>query len=943
MIKRLLMMSMCAAGVAVADGIYKDGWVDFNKNGTMDVYENPKADVDARVADLLGQMTIEEKTCQMCTLYGYQRVLADELPTPEWKEKVWKDGIAAIDEHLNGFRNWGLPAQTSEWCWPASKHAEAINMVQKWFVEETRLGIPVDFTNEGIRGIESFKATNFPTQLGIGHTWNRKLVRKIGGITGKEAKALGYTNVYAPILDVGRDQRWGRYEEVYGESPFLVAQLGIQMARGIQEDGGVASTAKHYCLYSNNKGAREGYSRCDPQFAPREGENIHMYPFREVIREAGILGVMSSYNDYDGVPIQGSHYWLTERLRGEFGFKGYVVSDSGAVTYLSDKHCTAKDYKESVEQSVMAGLNVRCTFRSPESYIMPLRELVAEGKVPMEQIDRMVTDVLYVKMKVGMFDQPYVDAEAADALVYNEENRKVSLQTARESIVLLKNQNNTLPLKREKIKKLAVIGPNADDSRYATTHYGPQMVDVTTALVGIKELVGDDMEVLYAKGCRTRDRRWPETEILPEPLTAEEQAGIDEAVEVAKQADQVIMVVGGNVDTCGENSSRTSLHLPGHQRALLQAVHKAGKPMVVVVISGRPLGINWCVKHVPAIVQSFYPGSEGGQALAEVLFGEVNPSAKLTVTIPKSAGQLLLNFPSKPAAQYPDGSAGINGSLYNFGHGMSYTKFSYSDLKIEPLAIKPDQPVNVSFAVENIGERAGTEVVQLYTHDMVSTVTTYEKNLRGFERVDLKPGEKKTVEFTIRPMDLELINRDWKRVVESGEFKVMAAAASDDVRLDGIFAVADNEEELQAEQTRIAKINELRAQNNFRMNKIRPLIKATDSNDNLYNLFDGKMGTRWYSGKRGVEIFVKLPAGVAPDQIQIKWYKGDERKYDFEVRYDSGGGQWMRSFKGESSGTTNELETYTFPKIDSRELKLTFNGSDENQYSTMYEIVIPGL
>ena len=286
--------------------IYHKDWIDLNKNGVKDVYEDPSADIDARVEDLLSQMTLEEKTCQMVTLYGYGRVLADPLPTPEWKAKLWKDGIGAIDEHLNGFRQWGMPIEMySPYLWPASTHAAALNEVQRFFIEDTRLGIPTDFTNEGIRGVEAYRATNFPTQLGLGHSWNRELIREVGRITGREGRLLGYTNVYAPILDVGRDQRWGRYEEVYGESPYLVGELGVQMALGMQTDFQVAATAKHFVAYSNNKGAREGMARVDPQMSPHEVENIHVRPWQEVISRAGILGAMVSYNDYDGEPVEG--------------------------------------------------------------------------------------------------------------------------------------------------------------------------------------------------------------------------------------------------------------------------------------------------------------------------------------------------------------------------------------------------------------------------------------------------------------------------------------------------------------------------------------------------------------------------------------------------------------------------------------------------------------
>ena len=322
--------------------IYKKTWIDFNKNGIKDVYEDPSAPIEARIADLLSQMTLEEKTCQMATLYGSGRVLKDAWPTAGWSAEIWKDGIGNIDEQANGLGKFG-----SEISYPYANSVKNRHTIQRWFVEQTRLGIPVDFTNEGIRGVESYRATNFPTQLGLGHTWNRDLIYKVGRITGREGRMLGYTNVYAPILDVGRDQRWGRYEEVYGESPYLVAELGIEMVKGMQYNHQVAATGKHFIAYSNNKGAREGMARVDPQMSPREVEMVHVYPFRRVIKEAGLLGVMSSYNDYDGFPIQSSSYWLTTRLRGEWGFRGYVVSDSDAVEYLYTKHGTAKDMKEA--------------------------------------------------------------------------------------------------------------------------------------------------------------------------------------------------------------------------------------------------------------------------------------------------------------------------------------------------------------------------------------------------------------------------------------------------------------------------------------------------------------------------------------------------------------------------------------------------------------------
>ena len=511
----------------VKSEMYKKGWTDFNKNGVKDVYEDPNASLDARIEDLLSQMTLEEKTCQMVTLYGYKRVLKDDLPTPEWKQMLWKDGIGAIDEHLNGFQQWGLPPSDNPYVWPASRHAWALNEVQRFFIEETRLGIPVDFTNEGIRGVESYRATNFPTQLGLGHTWNRELIRQIGLITGREARMLHAA--YHFNTQFGNEVR--RFS-IY----FLIASPTLVTAD--IEDGSVD------------------------------------------------IGISQ-----------------------HTGFQGYVVSDSDAVEYLYTKHSTAKDMKEAVRQSVEAGLNVRCTFRSPDSYVLPLRELVKEGGLSEEVINDRVRDILRVKFLVGLFDAPYqTDLAGADKEVEKAENEALALQASRESLVLLKNENNVLPLDINNVKKIAVCGPNADEEGYALTHYGPLAVEVTTVLEGIRQKTEGKAEVLYTKGCDLVDANWPESELIDYPMTDNEQAEIDKAVENARQADVAVVVLGGGQRTCGENKSRSSLDLPGRQLKLLQAVQATGKPVVLVLINGRPLSINWADKFVPAILEAWYPG-----------------------------------------------------------------------------------------------------------------------------------------------------------------------------------------------------------------------------------------------------------------------------------------------------------------------------------------------
>lgn len=896
--------------------MYHKGWIDFNKNGIKDIYEDPAATLDARIENLLQQMTLEEKTCQMVTLYGYKRVLKDALPTPEWKQMLWKDGIGAIDEHLNGFQQWGLPPSDNENVWPASRHAWALNEIQRFFVEDTRLGIPVDFTNEGIRGVESYKATNFPTQLGLGHTWNRELIHQVGLITGREARMLGYTNVYAPILDVGRDQRWGRYEEVYGESPYLVAELGIEMVRGLQHNHQVAATAKHFAAYSNNKGAREGMARVDPQMPPREVENIHIYPFKRVIREAGLLGVMSSYNDYDGIPIQGSYYWLTTRLRKEMGFRGYVVSDSDAVEYLYTKHNIAKDMKEAVRQSVEAGLNVRCTFRSPDSCVLPLRELVKEGGLSEEVINDRVRDILRVKFLIGLFDAPYqTDLAGADDEVEKEANEAVALQTSRESVVLLKNTDNTLPLNIDKIKKIAVCGPNADEEGYALTHYGPLAVEVTTVLEGIREKAQGKAEVLYTKGCDLVDAHWPESEIMEYPLTPDEQAEIDRAAANARQADVAVVVLGGGQRTCGENKSRTSLELPGHQLKLLQAVQATCKPVILILINGRPLSVNWADKFVPAILEAWYPGSKGGTAVADILFGDYNPGGKLTVTFPKTVGQIPFNFPYKPASQIdggknpgPDGNMSrINGALYPFGYGLSYTTFEYSDLEITPKVITPNQKATVRLKVTNTGKRAGDEVVQLYTRDILSSVTTYEKNLAGFERIHLKPGESKEIVFTLDRKHLELLNADMKWTVEPGEFAIMAGASSEDIRLNGILTVEDYQARLQALESQ---------------NPVSPVTASTDM-ENVLNVLDKQKNTVW-QGNKGDYITFALKNGSKINEVAIAFKRDNGLPAEFEIQLSGGGGQFLTVYSGTVS-QYGELISYPFKGTTASDLRILLN------------------
>ncbi|MCS3015650.1 glycoside hydrolase family 3 C-terminal domain-containing protein [Phocaeicola vulgatus] len=747
----------------------------------MDLYENPKAPLEDRVQDLLSQMTLEEKTCQMATLYGSGRVLKDALPQNNWKTEVWKDGIGNIDEEHNG-----LGAFKSEYSFPYAKHVNAKHTIQRWFVEKTRLGIPVDFTNEGIRGLCHDRATYFPAQCGQGATWNKKLIARIGEVEAKEAVALGYTNIYSPILDIAQDPRWGRCVETYGEDPYLVGELGKQMITSLQKYNLVA-TPKHFAVYSIPIGGRDGKTRTDPHVAPREMRTLYIEPFRMAFQEAGALGVMSSYNDYDGEPITGSYHFLTEILRQEWGFKGYVVSDSEAVEFISNKHKVADTYEDGIAQAVNAGLNIRTHFTPPADFILPLRKAVDNGKISQETLDKRVAEILRIKFRLGLFDNPYRgNGKQAEQIVHSKEHQAVSLEGARQSLVLLKNETNLLPLSKS-IRSIAVIGPNANEQTQLICRYGPANAPIKTVYQGIKELL-PHTEVIYKKGCDIIDPHFPESEILDFPKTAEEVQLMEEAIRAAKQAEVVVMVLEGNELTVREDRSRTSLNLPGRQEELLKAVCATGKPIILVMLDGRASSINYAATHIPAILHAWFPGEFCGQAVAEALFGDYNPGGRLAVTFPKSVGQIPFAFPFKPGSD-ESSSTSVYGALYPFGHGLSYTTFTYSDLHISPSHQGVQGDIHVSCKIKNTGKIKGDEVVQLYLRDEISGVTTYTKVLRGFERISLKAGEEQTVHFRLRPQDLGLWDKNMNFRVELGSFKVMLGASSTDIRLHGQFEI----------------------------------------------------------------------------------------------------------------------------------------------------------
>ncbi|VGO20822.1 glycoside hydrolase family 3 N-terminal domain-containing protein [Pontiella sulfatireligans] len=787
--------------------IYRDGWIDFNKDGEKDPYEDPAVAVEKRIDDLLSQMNVDEKTCQLVTLYGYPAVLKDDVPTLQWKNEVWKDGLANIDQHL---------AKKTPYVWPPSKHSRAKNETQRFFIEQTRLGIPVDFTVEGIHGLKYNKCTNFPEPLAVGASWNPAVAREIARITAREAKAVGYSNVYSPILDLCRDPRWGRVRESYSEDPFLAGTMGVATVKGMQGEG-IAATAKHFAVYGIPKGGRDSGVRKDPQIGRREMQMLHLEPFH-MVAQAGILGMMTSHNDYDGVPINASHEFLTDILRTQWGFQGYLVSDSGAVLRTHYEHRTAETYKEAIGMAVNAGLNVRTDFTQPDLYVMPMRELVAEGEIPMEQLDRLVRDVLRVKFRVGLFNNPYVvDPAGADQMVRNEAHRNSALEAARECVVLLKNENDLLPINTDKYKRILVAGPVAKDEVFGVGGYGPSDTPMVTMYDGLNALLPEGSSLVYSKGCDFTDSRYPVSDVMPEDPSGKELQMIDAAVQKAADADLAIVMVGDGDNTAGESRSRLSLNLPGHQEALIKAIQKTGTPTIVVLRMGRPASINWTARNVPAILCGWAMGEATGTAMAEALLGKINPGGKLPFTIPQSVGQIPLAFPSRPGSNcghslnarwlkqgFRVGKNRLMGPLYPFGFGLSYTEFSYANATVKP---RPDCKVEVSVDVTNSGKVPGDEVVQCYLRDDYTSAACYEIMLKGFERLTLKPGETRTVKFLLDRKSMQMVDANQQWVVEPGVFTVMIGRDCERMEARIPFEVYEANGELTTRELKASKEN----------------------------------------------------------------------------------------------------------------------------------------
>jgi beta-glucosidase len=664
--------------------------------------------------------------------------------------------------------------------------AELANTIQKYFVEETRLGIPVIFHEECLHGLAAKEATSYPQPIGLSSTFNPELIKEIYTAIANEARARGVHQALSPVVDVAREPRWGRVEETFGEDPFLVSRMGIAAVQGLQGDGTyseknhILATLKHFAAH----GQPESGSNCGPaNFSERILRDIFLYPFREVLKQANAASVMASYNEIDGVPSHANNWLLRDVLRNEWEFKGFVVSDYYAITELHERadtfsHLLAADKAEAAYLSANAGVNIEL----PDIDCYPyLSDLVRANKISESLIDELVAPLIEFKFRLGLFDDPYVDPLLVNNETKLEANREKALHAALETIVLLKNANKALPIKAEKGKKVAVIGPNAD--RRLLGGYSGEPKYYSTLLQGIKERVGDSCEILYSEGCQiTVGGSWNEDLVTPaDPETSKQL--IIEAVETASKANIVILALGGNEQTSREAwnnahmGDRPSLDLVGMQNELFAEIKKLGKPVVVVLFNGRPNSIVEIATDADAILECWYLGQESGLAVADVLFGNYNPSGKLPISIPRSAGHIPCYYNYKPSARrgylFDDISA-----LFPFGYGLSYTTFTIENLRLEKSEILQDESVQVFADITNTGALPGDEVVQLYIHDVVSSVTRPVKEMKGFRKINLQPGETRTVAFQLLPELLAFTNIDMKYIVEPGEFEIMVGNSS---------------------------------------------------------------------------------------------------------------------------------------------------------------------
>ncbi len=741
-----------------------------------------------RTEDLLSIMTLEEKIAQMMCIWNQK---SEKLLDDAGKFDIEKAKVSFQDG--NGLGQVGRPNDSGGGT-TAREMAELTNEIQRFFIENSRLGIPVIFHEECLHGLAAKDCTSFSQPIGLAATFNPDLVEKLYAMAAEETRVRGGHQALTPVLDIARDPRWGRVEETFGEDPYLVTQMGLAAVRGFQSDATfknkkkVLATLKHFAAH----GDPESGMNCAPvNVSERVLREVFLPPFKEVLQKAGAASVMASYNEIDGVPSHTNQWLLQDVLRDEWGFEGFVVSDYYAIWELHDRpdthgHFVAKDKKQAAELAVKAGVNIELP--EPDCYLY-LAELVKEGKIEESLIDDLVWPMIYWKFRLGLFEDPYVDPDEAEKICGSDQNRELSCRAAQETITLLKNKNDILPLSLSKVNTIAVIGPNADRSLLGGYSGIPK--SEVTVLEGIREKAGNRAKVLYSEGCKiTVNGSWNKDEVIL-PSEQEDLQSIAEAVKVAEKSDVVVLAIGGNEQTSREAwdirhmGDRTDLTLFGRQDELVKAMVKTGKPVIAFLFNGRPLATKILSETADAIFECWYLGQETGRAVADVLFGDFNPGGKLPISIPRSVGHIPIYYNHKPSDRRGYLHDAVT-PLYPFGYGLSYTAFKIDKIQLKDPKMAVGGSTIVSCEVTNTGDVAGSEVVQMYIRDRVSSVTRPVKELKGFKRVWLEPGETKKAEFKISHESLAFYDINMKYVVEPGEFSIMIGSSSLDEDLETV-------------------------------------------------------------------------------------------------------------------------------------------------------------
>lgn len=772
------------------------------------LYQNKAAPIDARTADLLRRMTLEEKVAQLGSVGPEVLVDSNNVFSEEKANQTIADGIGQITRVAGASGMDPVEA------------AKAGNAIQKFIETHTRLKIPALLHEECLSGLMAKGGTAFPQSIGLASTWNPELIQKMTFEIRKQMLAIGARLGLSPVLDLARDLRWGRVEETFGEDPYLASAMAVAYVRGLQEQDlhkSVLATLKHFVGHSLSEG---GKNHAPVNILPRDLRENWLYPYEVAIKEADARVVMSCYHDFDGIPGGASKELLTDILRGELGLDGMVVSDYNNIKMLFTEHLVAQSKQQAGIMALEAGLDIELP--KTDCYGEHLVDAVNSGLLSIDVVDQAVTRHLKLKFELGLFENPYVNVDNVVEVFETKEQRALAREIANESFVLLKNESDLLPLDKTKLKSIALIGPSADSTRNVLGDYvysahvdSPEdAVPVVSILDGIKSKVGAGVSVNYAEGCT---------------IMGDSTDGIAEAAELASQADVAIVVIGGRsglsglvdpgdisdvdftaqglvTDTDGESHDRTSLDLPGVQEQLVQAIYETKTPTIVVLINGRPLSTNWVSENIPAILEAWLPGEETGNAVADVLFGDYNPSGKLCVSIPKNVGQLPVHY-NRTSISYRRRYIDVDSlPLYPFGYGLSYTEFDYRNLLLTPQQTVGESEVTVEFEVGNVGNVAGAEVVQFYIRDLYASRMRPVKELKGFAKVSLKPQEWKRVRFTLNTDQLAFYDIDMNLIVEPGDFAVMIGSSSEDIRLEGEFTITGETTQVSENRTYFSQV-----------------------------------------------------------------------------------------------------------------------------------------